>query len=70
MIKRKRLDVGSPSDRQVGERNENLTSSKNLTHSEPSKRPKTGIFFQRDSLTVHIKFSFLLIKTKFILFFF
>jgi hypothetical protein len=69
MIKRKRLDVGSPSDRQVGERNENLTSSKNLTHSEPSKRPKTGIFFQRDSLAVHIKFSFLLIKTKFILFF-
>ncbi|CAF3370644.1 unnamed protein product [Rotaria sp. Silwood1] len=49
-IKRKRIDVVSPSDRKVGERNGNLISSKNLTNSEPSKRPKTGIFFQRDPL--------------------
>jgi hypothetical protein len=54
MIKRKRLDGVSPSDRRVGERNENVTVSKNLTHSEPSKRPKTGIFFQREAVTVTI----------------
>ncbi|CAF0951740.1 unnamed protein product [Rotaria sordida] len=50
MIKRKRIDAVSPIDRKVGERNGNITSSKNLTNSEPSKRPKTGIFFQRDPL--------------------
>ncbi|CAF2371700.1 unnamed protein product [Rotaria sp. Silwood2] len=49
-IKRKHIDFVSPSERKVGERNGNFTSSKNLTNSEPSKRPKTGIFFQRDPL--------------------
>jgi hypothetical protein len=68
VIKRKRIDGVSPSDRRVGERNENVTSSKNLTHSEPSKRPKTGIFFQRDSLTVNIRISSPMYKTKFLLF--
>ncbi|CAF1064615.1 unnamed protein product [Adineta steineri] len=51
LIKRKRIDAVSPSDRKVNERNGNLASIKHLTHSEPSKRPKTGIFFQRDSST-------------------
>lgn len=51
VIKRKRIDAV--------DRRENISSSKNLTHSEPSKRPKTGIFFQRDSSTVNIhKISF------------
>ncbi len=59
MIKRKRIDAVSPNDRRTGERNENVTLSKNLTHSEPSKRPKTGIFFQRDSSAVNIKLSLL-----------
>jgi hypothetical protein len=62
VIKRKRIDAVSPSDRKVGEKNDNLTSSKNLTQSEPSKRPKTGVFFQRDSSAVSIKFSLLFIK--------
>jgi hypothetical protein len=62
VIKRKRIDGISPNDRKVGERNENLTSSKHITHSEPSKRPKTGIFFQRDPLAVNTKLDFLLIK--------
>ncbi len=62
MIKRKRIEGASPNDRRVGERNENFTSSKNLTHSEPSKRPKTGIFFQRDSLAVNKNYSLLFIK--------
>ncbi|CAM4927111.1 unnamed protein product [Rotaria socialis] len=47
-IKRKRLDAASPSDRKEGERNGNSIITKNLTNSEPLKRPKTGIFFQRD----------------------
>lgn len=51
-IKRKRLDAVSPSDRKVGERNGNITTTKTLSNSEPSKRPKTGIFFQRDSSSV------------------
>jgi hypothetical protein len=55
LIKRKRIDTISPNDRKVGERNGNLPASKNLTNSEPSKRPKTGIFFQRDSPAVCIK---------------
>lgn len=54
MIKRKRIDAVSPIDRRVRERNENSTSSKILTNSEPLKRPKTGIFFQRDTSTVNI----------------
>lgn len=56
-IKRKRIDAVSPSDRRVTDRHEVLPSSKNLTHSEPSKRPKSGIFFQRDSPTVNISSS-------------
>jgi hypothetical protein len=58
LIKRKRLDAVSPNDRKAGERNGNIIPSKNLTHSEPSKRPKTGIFFQRDSPAVRIKTSY------------
>jgi hypothetical protein len=58
MIKRKHIDNASPSEK--------FTSSKTLTHSEPSKRPKTGIFFQRDSSVVNIKSSLLLPKIKFI----
>lgn len=65
LIKRKRIEAVSPSDRRVRERNENFTSSKNLTHSEPSKRPKTGIFFQRDSATVNIKKNFSIFKPHF-----
>jgi hypothetical protein len=68
VIKRKRIDGTSPNDRKVGERNENLTLSKHITHSEPSKRPKTGIFFQRDPLAVNTKLYFLPIKTKFFVF--
>lgn len=49
LIKRKRIDAISPSDRRIGEKNGSTSSTKNLTQSEPSKRPKTGIFFQRDS---------------------
>ncbi|CAF1066466.1 unnamed protein product [Adineta ricciae] len=51
LIKRKRIDADSPSDRKVGERNGNVNAAKNLTLSEPSKRPKTGVFFQRDTTT-------------------
>ncbi len=58
LIKRKRIDAASPNDRRVGDKTQNFPSSKNLTHSEPSKRPKTGIFFQRDSsVTVGIHHS-------------
>ena len=60
MIKRKRTDAASPGDRRVGNRNQNLTPSKNLTHSEPSKRPKTGIFFQRDSSSTVVTPPFIL----------
>lgn len=49
LIKRKRIDAVSPNDRRAGERNGSVPISKNLTQSEPSKRPKAGIFFQRES---------------------
>lgn len=48
------MDAISPSDRKVGERNGNVNTAKNLTLSEPSKRPKTGVFFQRDTAAVRI----------------
>ena len=54
VAKRKRIDVVSPSDRRAVDRHANIPSSKTLAHSEPSKRPKTNIFFQRDSATVNI----------------
>ena len=55
MTKRKRIDAVSPHNRKVGERNENVTSSKRSTHVEYPKRPKTGIFFQRDPSAVRIQ---------------
>lgn len=52
MIKRKRIEGVSPSDRKMGERYNPLVASKPISHSEPSKRPKTGIFFHRDAPAV------------------
>ena len=55
MAKRKRIDGPSPNDRRMGERNGGVTPSKTLTQFDPSKRPKTGIFFQRDSAIVRVR---------------
>jgi hypothetical protein len=59
LIKRKRIDTISPNDRKVGERNGNLPASKNLTNSEPSKRPKTGFTSSMHQTSfIKIKFFF------------
>ena len=55
MIKRKRIEGGSPNERKLGGRYEHLVASKPISQSEPSKRPKTGIFFHRDAPAVCLK---------------
>ena len=55
MAKRKRIDGPSSNERRMGERNGGVTPSKTLTQFDPAKRPKTGIFFQRDSAIVSVR---------------
>lgn len=53
MIKRKRPEGFPATDLKMKDRHETITSSKTAPIAiEPTKRAKTGIFFQRDSNNV------------------
>jgi hypothetical protein len=58
IIKRKRIDGVSQRDSKIVQKYDLLTSNKTLSSSEPSKRPKTGIFFHRDTHAVRFCFCF------------